>query len=76
MIELARLPRLLLILKWISLSSRDLKSSLEQARLLRLNLGGHQCFLSNTASSLCWPSENALATKLAIIYTTKSFSVV
>lgn len=72
MIEFARLPRLLLLLKVVSPGSRDLGSSMEQAHLLGLYLGGHQCYPSKTASSLCLPSENALATTIyAIIYATK-----
>lgn len=45
MVKFASLPRLLFLLKLISPSSRDLKSSLEQARFLKLYLEGHQCFL-------------------------------
>jgi len=75
MIELARLPVLLLLLIPVSPSLGDLRNALEQAHFLGLYLGGHQCFPSQTASSLR-PSENALATKPAIIYATKSLRVI
>lgn len=75
MVEFAGLPRLLFLLKLISASSRDLRSSLQQACFLKLYSEGHQCFPSKTALSLCQPSENVL-TKPVIIYATKSFCVV
>lgn len=46
----ASLPRLLFLLKLISPSSRNLKSSLKQAHFLKLYLEGHQCFLQRLPS--------------------------
>lgn len=70
------LPRLLFLLKLITPSSRDLKSSLEQAGFLKLYLEGHRCFLQRLALFLCLACENVLATKPVIMYATKSFCVV